>query len=78
MTTKQRFRNKFRLELRENDHEPMHVHFVGGDINAKIDLVTLEIVAGFITPVTLRKEVLTWLKDNQTNMIEEWKRCQQQ
>ncbi len=75
MTTKQRFRNKYRLELRENDHEPMHVHFVGGDINAKIDLLTLNIVAGVI-PATLRKEVLAWLQENQTSMIEEWKICQ--
>lgn len=78
MTTKQRFRNKYRLELRENDHEPMHVHFVGADINAKIDLLTLNIVAGYITPVTLRKEVLKWLQEHQTEMIEEWKKCQQQ
>lgn len=77
MTTKQRFRNKYRLELRENDHEPMHVHFVGGDINAKIDLLTLNVVAGYITPATLRKEVLNWLKENQTEMIKEWQRCQQ-
>lgn len=77
MTTKQRFRNKYRLELRENDHEPMHVHFVGGDINAKIDLSNLKIVAGTI-PANLKKEVLAWLKENQADMIEEWKRCQQQ
>lgn len=77
MTTKQRFRNKYRLELRENDHEPMHVHFVGGDINAKIDLSNLKVVAGII-PAKLKKEVLTWLKENQANMIEEWKKCQQQ
>ncbi len=76
MTTRQRFRNKYRLELRENDHEPMHVHFVGGDINAKIDLLTLKIVVGTI-PSNLKKEVLTWLQENQTNMIEEWKKCQQ-
>lgn len=77
MTTKQRFRNKYRLELRENDHEPMHVHFVGGDINAKIDLSNSKIVAGTI-PANLKKEVLTWLQENQANMIEEWKKCQQQ
>ena len=78
MTTKQRFRNKYRLELRENDHEPMHVHFVGGDINAKIDLLTLKIVAGGVLPTTLRKEVLAWLKVNQNDMIMEWQKCQQQ
>ncbi len=38
MTTKMRCRNKYRLQLREKDHEPMHVHLVGGAVNARIDL----------------------------------------
>ena len=41
MTSKKRFRNKYRLQLREKDHEPMHVHLVGGDVNARIDLASL-------------------------------------
>jgi hypothetical protein len=49
MTTKQRFRNKYRLQLREKDHEPMDVHLVGGEVNAKFDLVTLELVAGTLS-----------------------------
>ncbi len=57
MTTKQRFRNKYRLQLLEKDHEPMHVHLVGGNINAKIDLITLHVVAGAI-PASLKKEVI--------------------
>ncbi len=28
MTSKKRFRNKYRLQLREKDHEPMHVHLI--------------------------------------------------
>jgi hypothetical protein len=43
MTSKKRFRNKYRLQLREKDHEPMHVHLVGGDVNVKIDLTSLRI-----------------------------------
>ena len=43
MTTKQRFRNdKFKLEVRERDHGPAHVHLVGGGFDVSIDLVTLE------------------------------------
>ena len=26
MTTKHRFRNKYRLEIRERDHNPAHAH----------------------------------------------------
>jgi|GEM_PF-1496998 len=62
MTTKHRFRNKYRLQLRERDHEPMHVHLVGGNVNAKIDLLTLQVVAGAI-PADLKKEVLAWVAE---------------
>jgi hypothetical protein len=71
MATKQRFRNKYRLQLREKDHDPMHVHLVGGDVNAKFDLVTLQLVSGTL-PGDLRREVLAWLKINQRQLIEEW------
>ena len=76
MTTKQRFRNKYRLQLREKDHEPMHIHLVGGKVNAKIDLATLQVVAGNI-PANLKKEVIAWLTENQATLIEEWKKWQQ-
>lgn len=71
MTTKKRFRNKYRLQLREKDHNPMHVHLVDGEVNAKIDLATLEVVAGLI-PAALKAEVLDWLKTNQADLIKEW------
>lgn len=75
MTTKQRFRNKYRLQLREKDHEPMHVHLVGGEVNAKFDLNTLGLVAGTM-PADLRIEVTAWLQINQLSLIEEWKKWQ--
>lgn len=73
MTTKERFRNKYRLQLREKDHEPMHVHLVGGDVNAKIDLLTLNVVVGEV-PAALLTEVRDWLKLNRDALIEEWKK----
>lgn len=72
MTTKQRFRNKYRLQLREKDHEPMHVHLVGGEVNARIDLVTLRVVAGQV-PTDVLAEVLVWLRAHQAALMEEWK-----
>ena len=33
---------------REEDHEPMHVHLVGGDVNSRIDLASLRVVAGVL------------------------------
>ncbi len=73
MTTKHRFRNKYRLQLREKDHEPMHVHLVGGEVNAKFDLQTLALVAGTL-PADLRIEVTAWLTTHQSTLIEEWKK----
>ena len=75
MTSKKRFRNKYRLQLREKDHEPMHVHLVGGDVNVKIDLTRLRIVAGRI-PIDLKREVMAWLHARQADLIEEWKSWQ--
>jgi Domain of unknown function (DUF4160) len=72
MTTKMRFRNKYRLQLREKDHGPMHVHLVGGAVNARIDLVTLEVVAGFI-PAGLHAEVHAWLVAHKQELMKEWK-----
>ena len=75
MTSKKRFRNKYRLQLREKDHEPMHVHLVGGDVNVKIDLTSLRIVAGRM-PIDLKREVMAWLYAHQADLIEEWKSWQ--
>lgn len=75
MTSRKRFRNKYRLQLREKDHEPMHVHLVGGDVNVRIDLASLRIVAG-ILPKDLKREVMAWLRAHQAELIEEWKSWQ--
>lgn len=75
MTTKKRFRNKYRLQLREKDHEPMHVHLVGGEVNAKFDLITLNLIAGDV-PTDLKKEVQAWLIENQLELIKEWQQWQ--
>ena len=75
MTTFKRFRNKYRLQLRERDHEPMHVHLVGGEINAKFDLATLELVAGTLL-AGLKTEVTDWLRSHQADLIKEWNKWQ--
>ena len=53
----------------------MHVHLVGCDVNVKIDLASLRIVAGRM-PIDLKREVMAWLKTHQANLIEEWKSWQ--
>lgn len=75
MTTKYRFRGKYRLQLREKDHAPMHVHLVVGDVNVRIDLAELRIVSGGM-PDNLKDEVMDWLAENQMILIKEWKKWQ--
>lgn len=70
MTTKHRFRNKYRLEIRERDHNPAHVHLFGGGIDMVIDLVTLETTGD--CPGDLREEVMEFVKENREELLKEW------
>lgn len=51
----------------------MHVHLVGGEVNIKINLVTLTISEGDC-PVGLAKEVLAWITEHRDELIQEWKK----
>jgi hypothetical protein len=71
MTAKQRFRNnKYRLEVRERDHGPAHVHLTGGGFDVIIDLATL--VTHGEWPRGLREEVLAWVSAHRNALMEEW------
>lgn len=70
MATKHCFRNKYRLELREDDSPPMHAHLVEGNFDVLINLETLNCTGIF--PRGLRKEVMAWVTQNRDVLIEEW------
>lgn len=70
MTTKKRFRKKYRLELRERDHGPAHVHLVGGEIDVIIYLDSL--LSEGKWPKGMRQEVLDWIKQHQQQLTEDW------
>ena len=73
MTTKHQFHNnKYRLEIRERDHSPSHAHLVGGEYDVVIILETLESEGKW--PKGLKDEVLSWIKQNRKNLMEEWKK----
>jgi Domain of unknown function (DUF4160) len=73
MTTKQRFRNgTFRLELRERDHGPPHVHLVGGEFDVLVELGSLKCTGRW--PRGLRAEVLEWITQHHDELMEEWQR----
>ena len=73
MTTKPRFRNKYRLQIREKDHLPVHAHLVGGEVNVKIDLVTLALSEGDC-PAGLAEEVLAWVAEHRDELMQERKK----
>jgi hypothetical protein len=73
VTTKQRFRNnKYRLELRERDHLPPHVHLAGGGVNVQINLETFQCVGE--CPRDLLDEALEWVKAHHRELMEDWKK----
>lgn len=71
MTTKQRFR-KYRIELRERDHAPAHVHLTGAGVDVLIHIDTLESIDTW--PAGVRTEVLAWVAANRDELLKEWKK----
>lgn len=71
MTTKHRLRGKYRIELRERDHLPPHVHLVGGEVNVRISLETLKRVGA--CPHDLLDEALAWVREHRAELMEQWK-----
>lgn len=72
MTTKHRFRNKYRLEVRERDHQPPHVHLTGGGFDVLIVLETLQSEGTW--PPGIKNEVLDWVALNRESLMLEWKK----
>lgn len=70
MTTKYRFSN-FRISLREKDHNPPHVHLMGPDFEAAVNLVTLEIMDGS-APSKVLRHALKWIADNREELLQQW------
>ncbi|MEB2622183.1 DUF4160 domain-containing protein [Pseudomonas sp. YuFO8] len=74
MSTKYRFRDTYRIPLREKDHPPPHVHLTGGGLDVMLSLETVEVMAGKAPPLII-KEALGWIRAHQAQLLEDWKRC---
>lgn len=73
MSTKYRFSDQYRIQLREKDHLPPHVHLTGGGLDVLICLELIAPMRGHAPAVVLR-EALEWIRAHQTELLEEWKR----
>jgi hypothetical protein len=74
MSTKYRFRDKYRIQLREKDHPPPHVHLTGDGADVMLSLETIEVMMGKAPPLII-KEAPAWIADNQAKLLGDWKRC---
>lgn len=72
MSTKYRFRDKYRIQLREKDHLPPHVHLTGGGIDVLICLHLVVPLRGHAPPAVL-KDALDWVRAHREQLMEEWK-----
>jgi hypothetical protein len=72
MVTRRRIHNKYRIELRERDHGPAHVHLTGGGFDVVIQLDTLASTGKW--PRGARAEALAWIRENRHQLLEDWKK----
>jgi len=71
MTTLIRLHNKYRLELREKDHLPPHVHLTGAGVDVMMGLSPVAVLAGK-APRTVLNEALQWVGEHQAQLLMEW------
>ncbi|MHC8321785.1 DUF4160 domain-containing protein [Pseudomonas sp. GB2N2] len=74
MSTKHRFRDTYRIQLREKDHPPPHVHLIGRGLDVMLSLETVEVMVGKASPLIIN-EALAWVSAHQAQLLEDWKRC---
>ncbi|WP_122671107.1 DUF4160 domain-containing protein [Pseudomonas viridiflava] len=72
-STKHRFRDKYRIQLREKDHLPPHVHLTGGGLDVLIGLERIEVLKGH-APAAVLKEALEWIRIHREALMEDWRR----
>jgi Domain of unknown function (DUF4160) len=64
---------KLIIRVYANDHLPPHFHAVTPDFEALIDIETLTILRGYLSPQAT-KTVMTWATRNRAAIVTEWKR----
>jgi len=72
MTVVKRERN-WKIELLGNEHGVPHFHLRWPDGKASISIEELEVLVGRV-PATILAEARAWAHENQTKLLQEWKR----
>ena len=71
MSTKYRFREKYRIELRERDHPATSRAPHGNGVDMVISLETVTVTQGR-APAKVMQEALAWVAANQADLLKEW------
>jgi hypothetical protein len=61
----------FRITMYFEDHNPPHFHVVSRTQEAMIEITTLTVMAGSMTPARLRR-ALAWARENRDLLISKW------
>jgi len=71
-TPRSRYGLRSKIPLREKDHNPPHVHLMGPDFEAAINLETLEVMDGS-APTKVLRHAIGWIADNRKELITQWR-----
>lgn len=71
MPTVMRF-SACRITIYPNEHGTPHLEFADGD-RCAVDIATLEILVGTVTPPKKAAEAMKWAAANQTLLLSKWK-----
>jgi len=64
---------KLIIRVYANDHLPPHFHAIAPDFEALIEIETLTILRGHLSPPAT-KAVMTWATRSRTEIVAEWNR----
>jgi hypothetical protein len=64
-----------KLRVYANDHLPPHFHVVSPDVEALIEIATLQVMQGTLPRGKVGRAILAWAEDNVALIIAEWNRC---
>jgi hypothetical protein len=63
----------FRIEVRSRDHSPRHVHMIGPDFHALVDIRSLQVIQGTYSRKALA-EVVAGATGQTDALMREWRR----
>ncbi|MCM2282019.1 MAG: DUF4160 domain-containing protein [Bdellovibrionaceae bacterium] len=67
---------KIRIEIKTRDHAPAHVHVVGPDAYAKIEIETLNIIESYGFSASDLNLLLKAILERQIKLMEKWNEIQ--